>query len=165
MKRAPIVLAACAVLLSAACGGGSDSSTGPNNNNNGSITGDGNISATFNGTAWRSLKSGDRVSKTGQFYGLSSVNPPYAIVISIANVTAPGTFQLNLQAGGNGSSGIVSNSTGGWGTAFAGGTGTVTVTTLTASRIVGTFSFDAVPASGAATGTLQVRNGTFDLTF
>jgi hypothetical protein len=163
VKRASIVLTACAVLLSAACGGGNDSSTGPNNN--GATAGDGNIRATFNGTAWRSLKSGDRVSKSGQFYGISSVNPPYAIVISIANVTAPGTFQLNLQAGGNGSSGIVSNSTGGWGTAFAGGTGTVTVTTLTANRIAGTFSFDAVPASGSASGTMQVRNGTFDLTF
>jgi hypothetical protein len=74
VKRASIVLTACAVLLSAACGGGNDSSTGPNNN--GATAGDGNIRATFNGTAWRSLKSGDRVSKSGQFYGISSVNPP-----------------------------------------------------------------------------------------
>jgi hypothetical protein len=59
----------------------------------------------------------------------------------------------------------MSNSAGGWGTGFAGGSGTITVTVLTATRIAGTFSFDAMPGSGAATGTLQVRNGVFDVSF
>jgi len=164
VKHVHAVLFAFAFASIAACGGGGDKSTGPNGS--GSLAGDGNVSATINGTAWRSLKSGDRVNKTGQFYGISAVNPPYTLVLGIGNVTAPGTFNLNLQAGGNGSSAIVSNSSGaGWGTAFTGGSGTVVVTALTANRITGTFTFDAVPASGSASGTLQVRNGKFDVTF
>jgi hypothetical protein len=65
----------------------------------------------------------------------------------------------------NGSTAIISDSTGGWGTGFSGGTGTIAVTVLTANRIAGTFSFGATPGSGAATGVMQVRNGKFDLAF
>jgi hypothetical protein len=150
--------------LLVACGGDDKGSpTDPGGNSN-TVSGDGNITATVNGTAWRSSKAGDHVTRTGQFYGISAVNPPYALILGIGNVTSTGTFSLNL-ATGNGSSAIISNSTGGWGTAFTGGTGSITVTVLTATRIAGTFSFDAVPGSGSATGTMQVRNGAFDLTF
>lgn len=149
-------------LLVAGCGGDDGGSTGPDGNGN--ITGDGNVTATVNGVSWRSSRAGDHVTRNGQFYGIGAVNPPYALVLGIGNVAGPGTFSLDL-ATGNGSSAIISNSTGGWGTAFSGGSGTVTVTVLTATRIAGTFSFNAVPGSGSATGTIQVRNGTFDLTF
>jgi uncharacterized protein DUF6252 len=164
VRRTSLILASLALAAATACGGSdSGKATGPTGT--GTLTGDGNVSATFNGTAWRSLKTGDRVNKNGQFYGISAVNPPYAIIISIASATGPGTFNLNLTAGGDGSSGIVSNTTGGWATSLAGGSGTITVTTLTANRIVGTFSFGAVPTSGNASGTMQVRNGKFDVTF
>ena len=165
MRRASSIIALIGLVTVGACGGdgGNDNPTGPNNENQ-TVTGDGNVRATINGAAWRSLKSGDRVTRNGNFYGIATVNLPYALVLGVANVTGPGTFNLNLSAG-NGSSAIISNSTGGWGTAFNGGSGTITVTTLTATRIVGTFSFDAVPGSGSATGTVVVRNGTFDLTF
>lgn len=162
MKRIPTVIASLALVLASACGGGSDSNpTAPGGNT--TVAGDGNVTMSINGVAWRSSKGGDHVTKSGQFYGISAVNVPYALVLGIGNVTGPGTFSLNL-ATGNGSSAIISNSVGGWGTAFSGGSGTVTITTLTATRIAGTFSFDAVPGSGSAAGTMQVRNGVFDLT-
>lgn len=165
MTRASSVIAALALVVVSACGGGKDDNadpTGPDGNT--AATGDGNVRMTVNGVSWRSSKAGDHVTRNGQFYGVGTVNPPYALVLGIGNVTGPGTFSLSL-ATGNGSSAIISNATGGWGTAFSGGTGTVVVTVLTANRIAGTFSFDAVPGSGAATGTMQVRNGSFDLTF
>jgi hypothetical protein len=161
------LLAVFPVLVALACGGGgSDGPTGNNgNNNNGNVSGDGNVTMTVNGTAWRSLKAGDHVTRlNNNFYGIAASNVNYVLVLGIGNVTGPGTFSLDL-ATGNGSSAIVSNTAGGWGTAFTGGTGTITVTTLTANRIAGTFTFNAVPGSGSAAGTLQVRNGTFDLTF
>ena len=148
-------------MAASACGG-SDKSTGPNNGGN--TASDGAISATINGTAWRSTKTADRVSKSGNIYAIVSFNLPYTISLGIAGLTAPGTVNLNIGTG-QGSQAIIANSTGGWGTAFAGGSGTITVTILTANRIAGTFSFDAAPGSGNATGTLQVRNGKFDLTF
>ena len=100
----------------------------------------------------------------GIIYAVVRLNTSYTISLGIAGLTAPGTVDLSLGVG-NGSTAIVANSTGAWGTAFSGGSGTITVTTLTANRIAGTFSFDAPAGSGQATGTLQVRNGQFDVTF
>jgi hypothetical protein len=155
------ILAVVAIAVGGACGG--DKSTGPTTG-----VGDGNMSATINGVAWRSTKSGDRASRTNNFIavvGLSVSNPLYTISLGIGTLSGPGTVNLDLTAGGNGSSAIVSNANGGWGTAFSGGKGTITVTSLSATRIVGTFSFDAPAGSGNATGVLQVRNGKFDVTF
>jgi len=156
-----ILAASLALLALNACGGGSDGPTGTNGNTN---VGDGTMSATINGTSWRSLKSGDKGSHSGLIYAVVGLNGSYTIALGIAGLTAPGTVNLSL-ATGNGSNAIVSNATGGWGTAFNGGSGTITVTTLTTNRIAGTFSFDAPAGSGNATGTLQVRNGKFDVTF
>jgi uncharacterized protein DUF6252 len=163
VKRTSIVLASLLIAVSA-CGGGSDNGNPTGVNGNSTVAGDGSVTMTINGAAWRSLKAGDRVTKNGQLYGIASVNVPYALVLVLANVTGPGTFSLSA-ANASGSNAIISNTTGGWGTGFAGGTGTATVTVLTANRIAGTFSFDAKPGSGGATGTMQIRNGKFDLTF
>ena len=142
-----------------ACGG--DSPTGINGNTN---VGDGSMTANINGAAWRSTKAGDKGSHSGTIYAVVGLNGSYTIALGIAGLTAPGTVDLSL-ASGNGSNAIVSNTVGAWSTAFNGGSGTITVTTLTANRIAGTFSFDAAAGSGNATGTLQVRNGNFDVTF
>jgi hypothetical protein len=161
VHRRSAVLAVFAIVVGSACGG--DKSTGPKTG-----VGDGNMSATINGVAWRSAKSGDRANRTNNFIavvGLSVSNPIYTISLGIGTISGPGTVNLDLTAGGNGSEAIISNTNGGWGTAFTGGKGTITVTTLTATRIVGTFSFDAPAGSGNATGVLQVRNGQFDVNF
>jgi Family of unknown function (DUF6252) len=160
MTRAATTIASLGLLAAIACGGSDNNgTTGPN----GTVTGDGNITASVNGTAWRSSKGADHASRSGTFVGISAANPPYVLILGIGNA-AVGSFSLNL-ATGNGSSAIISNSAGGWGTALSGGSGTITISVLTATRVAGTFSFDAVPASGSGTGTMQVRNGTFDLAF
>ena len=164
MKRTSTLsfFASLALVTLAACGGSDGGPTGTNGNN--AASGDGSMSATINGAAWRSLKSGDKGSRNGNIYAVVGLNASYTISLGIAGLTGPGTVNLSL-ATGNGSNAIIANSTGGWGTAFNGGSGTLTVTTLTANRIAGTFSFDAPAGSGQATGTLQVRNGKFDVTF
>jgi len=151
--------ASLALIALAACGGSDGGPTGTN-----ATLGDGAMTASINGAAWRSEKSGDKGSHSGTIYAVVGLNTSYTISLGIAGLTGPGTVNLSL-AGGNGSIAIVANSTGSWGTAFSGGSGTITVTTLTANRIAGTFSFDAPAGSGQATGTLQVRNGQFDVTF
>jgi len=159
VKRLPILAASLVLLALNACGGDSGGPTGTNTN-----LGDGSMTAAINGTAWRSTKAGDKGSHSGTIYAVVGLNTSYTIALGIAGLTAPGTVDLSLSSG-NGSTAIVSNTTGAWGTAFNGGSGTITVTTLTANRIAGTFSFDAPAGSGNATGTLQVRNGQFDVTF
>lgn len=164
MKRTSTLscFASVALIALAACGGSDGGPTGTNGNNVGAA--DGSMTATINGAAWRSTKSADKGSHNGNIYAVVGLNGTYTISLGIAGLTAPGTVNLSL-ASGNGSNAIIVNTTGGWGTAFSGGTGTITVTTLTANRIAGTFSFDAPAGSGKATGTLQVRNGKFDVTF
>jgi len=159
VKRLPMLAASLVVFALNACGG--DSPTGLNGNTN---VGDGSMTANINGTAWRSMKAGDKGSHSGTIYAVVGLNGSYTIALGIAGLAVPGTVNLSL-ASGNGSNAIVSNTVGGWSTAFNGGSGTITVTTLTANRIAGTFSFDAPAGSGNATGTLQVRNGVFDVTF
>jgi hypothetical protein len=50
------------------------------------------------------------------------------------------------------------------GSTDAGSSGTVTITTLTATRVAGTFSFTMVAGPGGS-GTKTVSNGKFDITF
>jgi hypothetical protein len=53
-----------------------------------------------------------------------------------------------------------------WVASSLGGSGTVTVTALTATRVAGTFSFVAAPLpGGSASGTRTVTSGEFDLEF
>jgi hypothetical protein len=146
------------VLLSAmACGG---SSTGPDNGTNNSA---GPMSATIDGKAWSSpfptaTYHNTIVAVAGLDLGITA-SVSFAFVAS-----APGTFSV-----GNGNnvfgSAVVAEAGKGWGTAFPGGTGTVTLTTLTSTRVAGTFAFDAVANNGGATGTVHVTNGKFDITF
>ncbi len=52
----------------------------------------------------------------------------------------------------------------GWGTQYSEVPGTITITSLTDSRVTGTFSFTAEPSpSSSQTETLTVVNGQFDI--
>jgi len=74
-----------------------------------------------------------------------------------------GTFSLNT---GQLNLVNISSATGQtWSTVAPGSTGSIVITTYTANRIAGTFSFTAAALSGGATGTLTVTNGSFDVTF
>lgn len=149
-----------------ACGGdGGGNPTGVNANGN--AAGDGAVTATINGTAWRSSKALDhalRANANAQVITLSATNLPTSIAIALGPITNPATFSMDA---GNPSNAVVTMTNGAtttiWSTGLSGGKGTITVTTLTSTRIAGTFSFDAVSNAGAAT--LHVTNGTFDLAF
>lgn len=162
-----------AALLSLACGGGGGgSNNGGNNNNptgpNQSCTASGTFTAVINGTAWCAIGTVSVNRGTNSFIGIASAgfagSTAYSMVIGIGNATGPGTHSLNLGGGGDGSSIIIGGVTTGWGTAFNGGTGSVTITSLTSNRVVGTFSGVAIPSSGTAAN-LVITNGVFDITF
>jgi len=102
---------------------------------------------------------------TNNIVSIAGIDVGTGTTISFAfQATAPGTFSLNF---GNtiGGIAIVSKQSQGWVTYAQGGTGSVSVTTLTAHHVVGTFAFDAVGSSGGATGVMHVTNGKFDITF
>jgi hypothetical protein len=153
-------LSAIVLLCAAACGG-SDSVTGTNNTCGTATT----ISATIDGAAWCSPAAG--VSRAGNNSVVAVAGIDLGITASVSFgvvASAPGTYSVSP---GNATFGSATVTKGGkgWSSALQGGTGSVTFTTLTANHVVGTFAFDAVAASGGATGTVHVTNGKFDITF
>jgi hypothetical protein len=169
MRRNALFFGLALLVGGVACGGDKSSTTEPNGNGQTPTATNGTFSATIGNVNWGaqgtvtvSRQAGNFIGITGS--GLIGTNNAYAVVLVLANATGPGTFSLSGNT--SGSSLIIGGSTGGgWGTGFNGGTGSVTITTLTTNRIVGTFTADAVAGSGGATGTLQVRNGKIDITF
>ena len=144
--------------LSAACGGGSKS-TGVQI---GGVT-NGTFRATLDGTVWIPIGRVVVQRPTATSVAMFAVSTTYAMSIVALNVSGPGTTSLNDLVS-NGSHASVSKvGTPGWNTGNTGGTGSVIITTLTPSHLVGTFSFDA-PSSGAGAA-IHVTSGTFDLTY
>ena len=148
------VLAAIMILLTSACGGGSDDVTG-------TLSGNGTMTATIDGKAWSSVTPAAQYKNST--LSITGLDVSLSTSMSIGFIAAgPGTFSLAL---GNSATGlaIVARGSQSWTTAGPGGTGSVTLTTLTANHAVGTFSFDAIASSGS--GVTHVTNGRFDITF
>lgn len=87
----------------------------------------------------------------------------FQINISLNGVAAEGNFQLGAGNFGNiGTVTSLANPFTAWVSSGVGGTGSVAITTLTSSRVAGSFSF-----TGRATdnSTKTVANGSFDIDF
>jgi hypothetical protein len=162
MRHLPLL---AALVIAAGCGGSSTTeATGNLNINNGTLLTNGTFSATINGTAWSAIGKVIVTRPTSTSIVLSTTSTTYGMILTLLNVTAPRIVALTTNVS-DGSVATVANSGGmGWVTGKKVGTGTVTITTLTANHVAGTFTFDADGVTNT-TATLQVRNGTFDVTF
>ena len=165
-------LALAAIVAALGCGGGDDDDGNPTGPPGGGAT-NGSFTAQVNGTAWSATGTITVSRQQNNYIGVAGTgfagSTAYAFIVSIGNATGPGTHSFNLAAGGDGSSLIIGSSTtggsaAGWGTAFNGGNGSVTITSLTSTRIVGTFTATAVSSSGSG-GNLVITNGQFDVTY
>jgi hypothetical protein len=165
----PHVLLLGVALTAFGCGGGdAPATTEPTDNGAPGTATNGTFTADLNGVTWNAQGT-VAVNRSTNFIGLgaaglNTAGAQYSLVLSFGNASATGTYSLTYlnQAG---SSLIVGTPTLGWGTDFTGGTGTATITTLTSNRVAGTFTADVVPSTGRTTGTVQVRNGRFDVRF
>jgi hypothetical protein len=157
--RAGTLLAMAAL---AACGG--SDGTGPDGG------GSGRISASLDGRAWTSNTAagmevaahsapGLYVVQGGQLDGSVSTT----IVITLYNIRGAGTYPLGVNATTVGGSAILVEGGRGWGTPLSGDAGTITITELTATKMVATFSFNADALSGGATGSRSVTGGHIDM--
>jgi hypothetical protein len=169
--RVSRTLALLATVAALACGGGGDDDddgnpTGPPAGGGGATNG--SMTATIGGVNWSATGTVTVNRSSPNFIGLGATGfaggTAYALVVGIGNATGPGTHNLNVYAGGDGSSLIIGTQTTGYGTAFQGGSGTITITSLTSNRVVGTFSGTLVPSTGGGAN-LIVTNGQFDITF
>ena len=181
MRRSRLVSLALAIIVPLGCGGSDNSGTVTDPTLSCSAT-NGTFTATLNGQAWSacgqvtvrtdiSYLSAKDTLRTVSWAGSGFLpgTVAYAIVMSASKlnggVLSTGTYAVGQVTPTN-SNFIVGNSNNaGWAASPTGGSGSVTITAVTANHITGTFTYDAAPTTGTATGTMQVRNGKFDLSF
>jgi hypothetical protein len=184
MRGSRLVSLALAIVVPLGCGGGGgDNDSGITNPGLAcTTTSNGTFTATLNGKTWvacgpvtvrtdvsfLSVKDTLRtVSWAGS--GFLPDNAAYAIVMSASKLNggglSAGTYAVGLVNPTNSNFIVGSSNNAGWSASPTGGTGSITITSITGNHITGTFTFDAAPTTGTAVGTLQVRNGRFDLSF
>jgi hypothetical protein len=162
MKRSIILLVAASLMIAAACGGGGGTT---NPNPNPGVTGKGTMSAKVDGTAWASLVVITQKSPFGAntlVVASGADVAGHSLAISFF-LTGTGTQKIGLQ----GMAGLVTNLvwTGGqYQTSPGVGSGSITLSTQTATRAVGTFTFTAV-GSGNTPPSRVVTEGRFDVNF
>jgi hypothetical protein len=125
------------------------------------------LKATIGGNAYNAGTVTATTSNQGNGLGINSHNLTYQLQISLAGVTTAGTYALNQPAGRVISVTGVGAGPGNpqccWG---LNGTdaGTVTITSVTAARMIGTFNATLRPQSiSSQTQPLVITNGTFDV--
>ena len=160
MFRSVLVVVAAATL--AACGGGSDGGpASPNPNQN---TSKSTMSARIDGVQWTatnvgvSARNGALIVAGGNTAGVG-----IGFAASMIQGTGAQTFGPGIVSAANGS---VTAGTMSWSASKFQGSGTVTLTTLTANRATGTFSFTAPALTAGSTPSPRVVTaGQFDVTF
>ena len=150
-----------AAVLAIACSSGG--STGPKGGG-----GSADLSATVNGASWlgsvgavatRTVEAGDTIVAIG------GANTGESIIIGMAfNDLGPGVYGIG--AAGEAANADIQEGGAVWASNITGGTGSITIDTISTTRVVGSFQYTAVPVSGStATGTVSVTNGKFALSF
>jgi hypothetical protein len=161
--RTSLQLLSIASLVSAIGCGGSDSKgvTNPNPQQTA-----GTMSARIDGVTWTAVAVTVAVNANGIIISGASSN---GIGMAVGASRLLGTATQTFGAGGNFSAlATMTTGTQSWSATGVQGTnssGSVTLTTLTATRAVGTFTFNAAALAGGATGTKVVTSGVFDVTF
>ena len=153
MRCLPIL--ALALPLATGCG---DDSSGVDQSDND----DGSLSARIDGSTFTA-------------FTVSAVYSGGILAIAGARVTPAGTISFAFPVSGptpvsigtsSALNAVYTTGSQSWAAFSSTGSGSVTITSLTASRAVGTFSFTMLPnAQSGASGTKTVTNGAFDVTF
>jgi hypothetical protein len=155
-----------------ACGGGGGSDPSP-----GGPAGGDTLRATIQGQAWAAdagrlvVQDASTASAPGSLrISGSQIASPTSFVtlrIDLAFIGGPGTLPLGVNglttAGGGGGVDSQQGTTAEfWATQLSGAAGTATITSLSATRVAGTFAFTAAALPGT-TGSRTVTAGTFDV--
>ena len=149
---APLVLCACS----------HDSPSEPASVPN--LVTNGSFSAAIDGAGWSAVGNVSVVRGDDQIT-VSAVSTTYNVMLNLANATAVGDYPMTTPSIFGSSAQLMNASAARWTTGGIDATGLVTITTLTASRIAGTFAFAGLPVTSGATSLVHVTRGTFDVTY
>ncbi len=147
-----------AILALTGCGGDSNpagpgGSGGPSN---------GAMSARVDGANWNAVANLHGIRTSGVI-SLSAPGPNGSVIaFAFADGAGPASHVIGVSVGTNAS---YTQGTSTWTAGVQGGAGTVTVTTLNAERVAGTFSFVMQAFQGATPPTRNITNGTFEYRF
>jgi hypothetical protein len=146
-----------AMFVAAACGGSGDG------NPAGLPQNDTTLTASLDGGVTFTAATASITSSQGRLLIIGSNGPNESMGLG---------FDLRTGQQSSGTSGTATASyvfigQGGWaaGPNLAASSGTLTLTTATANRVVGTFSFTLVSTGGSAPATRQLTNGRIDITY
>ncbi len=129
------------------------------------VTGRGTITAQIDGVAFSGVAT-VATNQSGIFAAAAS-NGVGAITFGFGAVAAVGTTPVNATSPTNANLVVASGTSAqSWAASTAGGSGTLTITSITSVGASGTFAFTLVPVPGSgASGTKSVTSGTFSVTF
>ncbi|MGZ6134964.1 MAG: hypothetical protein ACXWK9_10920 [Myxococcaceae bacterium] len=127
------------------------------------------MSASVNGQAFTATQSATAAANSSAAISVYTVSGTRLngttaenITLSLYNIAATGTYPLGVNSTNFGGIATYLNGSSSWTTPLSGTAGTVIITSLTASRIAGTFSFNAADVLNPAS-TRSVTNGAFDV--
>ena len=126
----------------------------------------GTMTATIDGVAWRAVCLSVNTATPGiiGFSGGEPLTPTTGTIIAFGATRGVGTTSIGILSPTNALLTVGSGTL--WGAALNNGSGTLTISTLTANNAQGTFSFTLTPQSGnPSTANKVVTNGTFNVTF
>ena len=123
----------------------------------------GQIRATIGGTTWNAADYA--VSTANGDFVITSGNSDWVLGLRVTDIAGPGTYPLSdvppfvtLSTGPNSNQPV--SAVGSWGGASGGGTGSIIIATITATRVTGTFSGTLFPVPGSPTDdALVITNG------
>lgn len=123
------------------------------------------VTATLAGTPFTAAAAVGTLTAGFDILTVSGSTTERLVTLTLAGVQTPGTYALSPSESRTlGVSGSTDPLHATWTSSGAGGGGSVTVTSITATRIKGTFNATLAPAPGTSTpGTLSVTNGVFDI--
>jgi hypothetical protein len=154
MRSKLVVVAPILMLLLAGCG--SNEPTGP------APLANGTYRAKIDGTEFNAIQAAV-IGGAGGLYSLGGGNAAGQTIGFAWQDNGPGTYPIGVPP-----STIATHTASGqvWSASSVKGSGSIVVTTSTAGRVAGTFSF-VLQADGAsgATGTRTITEGSFDLTY
>ena len=130
----------------------------------------GTMSATVNGKPWQAAVISAAAIQGGvlRIAGQDKMKMPF-VAVGLAVPPKVGKYTVSPATGASVAGSLVEASAGlaarQWNADGGAGSGTVTLTTLTAKGASGTFAFTLVHLVTASTGTKVIANGKFDITF
>jgi hypothetical protein len=122
------------------------------------------VSLAQNGNAFNASSASGLYFAANRVAQVQASNNTRSFSLSLNEVTGPGTYALGQIARVLTLATIGQTPQGVWTTSATGGTGSVTITSITPTRMRGTFTATLQPLAGSGTtGTVTISNGSFDI--